>query len=154
MVPSAFVALPALPLTGNGKVDRGALPDADLIAPIVVTTPPRNDIETVLASVWGEVLGLPTLDVETSFFELGGHSLLATRIAVQVSKIFRVTLPLRRFFETPTVAGVARVVEALEGKPGQTAQIARLFLKAQRMTPEEREHLRRDKARPAPTGTP
>jgi hypothetical protein len=80
--------------------------------------------------------------------ELGGHSLLATRITGRVSKIFRLTLPLRVFFEDATVAGVARAVVAHEPKAGQAALIARLFLKAQQMTVEEREQLRRDDGRP------
>ena len=87
--------------------------------------------------------------------ELGGHSLLATRITGQISKIFRVTLPLRVFFEQATVAGVARALATLEPKAGQTATIARLFLKAQSMTTEERERLRRDDGRlTSRTGSP
>jgi amino acid adenylation domain-containing protein len=147
MVPAMFVALASMPLGTSGKIDRRALP-----APTVEETPeqfvaPRSDIETVVAALWRDVLGRERVGVETSFFDLGGHSLLATRIAGQVTKIFRTPLPLRRFFEAPTVAGVARVLVEGEAKPGQTATIARLFIKAQQMTPEERERLRREKSR-------
>jgi hypothetical protein len=87
--------------------------------------------------------------------ELGGHSLLATRVTGQVSRIFRIALPLRAFFEHPTVEGVARVLVSLEAKPGQSAQIARLFLKAQRMSADERERLPRAQSRTdTMTGTP
>src|SRR5260221_42031 len=89
--------------------------------------------------VRGVRIELGEVEVETSFFELGGHSLLATRITAQLSRIFRTTLPLRRFFEAQTAAGVARTLTELELKPGQTALIARLLLKARQMSPEERE---------------
>jgi amino acid adenylation domain-containing protein len=153
-VPSAIMVLSSMPLSPSGKLDRRALPAPrfESLSPFVA---PRNDIESVIIAIWCEVLGHETVSTDAGFMELGGHSLLATRITIQIGKIFRVTLPLRRFFEAPTVAGIARAVEALEAKPGQAAQIARLFLKAQRMTAEERERLRRDNARPAPTtGTP
>jgi amino acid adenylation domain-containing protein len=143
MVPSVFVALSTLPLTSNGKVDRKALPAPDDAADAdVVVVSPRNELETVIAGVWSDMLGIQSIGVETSFFELGGHSLLATRINAQVSRIFRSTLALRRFFENPTVAGTARVLMEIEPKPGQTASIARLYLKAKQMSPEERERLR------------
>ncbi len=153
MVPAVFMPLQALPLNASGKVDRRALP-----APVLEESPdahvaPRNDVETVVAGVWRDILGRERVGVETSFFDLGGHSLLATRITGQVTKIFRTALPLRRFFESPTVAGVARALMDAEAKPGQTATIARLFLKAQRMTPEERERLRRDMPRTDQTTT-
>src|SRR5437868_1870876 len=147
MVPNAIVELPELPLTPNGKVDRKALPappDSTELAEEFVA--PRDDVETVIAGVWREVLARERVGVESSFFDLGGHSLLATRIAGQVGRIFRSTLPLRRFFEAPTIAGTARALVAAEPKAGQTALIARLYLKAQQMTPEERERLRRAKA--------
>jgi amino acid adenylation domain-containing protein len=149
MVPSAIVVLDALPLNRNGKVDRAALPaptaeaEADEAA-----VAPRDDVERVVAQAFGDVLGHPPASVEANFFDLGGHSLLATRVVAQVLKIFRTKLPLRRFFDEPTVAGVARAVTAAEAKPGQAAQIAALLLRLQSMTPEERERLRR-----APSGT-
>jgi len=110
-------------------------------------------VERVVAGVWRDALRRPHVGVETSFFELGGHSLLATKIVGQITKVFRTPLPLRRFFEAPTVAGVARALAELEPKPGQAATIARLYLKAQQMTPEERERLRRAGPGAAPTTT-
>jgi hypothetical protein len=147
MRPTALVVLDAMPLSPSGKLDRRALP-----APrFEVTTPPvapRDDVERVIAGVWAEVLQRPIASVHAGFMELGGHSLLATRITGRVSKSFRLTLPLRVFFEDATVAGVARAVVAHEPKAGQAPLIARLFLKAQQMTVEEREQLRRDDGRP------
>ena len=154
MVPSAFVVLEALPLTPNGKVDRRALPAPAQFVSARAPQPPRTDVERVVAQIWTAVLGARVDSVEATFTEQGGHSLLATRVAAQVGKIFRSQLSLRQFFESPTVAGIARALSALEAKPGQAALIAATVLKVQQLSPEEREHLRRAGASTAtPTGS-
>ncbi|HEX3526901.1 MAG TPA: amino acid adenylation domain-containing protein, partial [Thermoanaerobaculia bacterium] len=118
MVPSAFVVLEALPLTPNGKVDRQALPAPEWQKP-EISTAPRDPVEELLYGIWSEVLGVERLGVEESFFDLGGHSLLATRVVSRVRETFGVELPLRRLFESPTVAGLAAVVRSLAGeRPG------------------------------------
>jgi len=89
------------------------------------------------------VLGTPRVSVERSFFELGGHSLLATRIVARLAKLFRCQLPLRRFFDEPTVAGVARAIADVSGAPGRAAAVARALLKLKDLSPEEREQLKR-----------
>ena len=143
MVPAMFVELGVLPLTPNGKVDRQALPvptdvgdaEAALIAP-------RTEVEAVVVGVWTEVLGTHRIGVETNFVEVGGHSLNATRIVARMAKIFRTTIPLRRFFDAPTVAGVARTLVELETKPGQAELVARLYQRAKQMSSDERAQLR------------
>jgi amino acid adenylation domain-containing protein len=155
MVPSTFVRLARLPLTPNGKVDRKALPapPAAVESAAESHVAPRDDVERVLAGVWGEALGVRDVGVETSFFDLGGHSLIATRLVAQIAKIFRTRLSLRRFFDARTVSGIARALAAEEAKPGQAAQAARLYLRVQRMTPEERERLRAQSGRAQPSST-
>ncbi|HEU4408792.1 MAG TPA: amino acid adenylation domain-containing protein [Polyangiaceae bacterium] len=114
MVPRAFVFLPALPRTPNGKPDRRALPAPESGgAPDFV--PPRTATEGSLAGIWADVLGLPRVSREDSFFDLGGHSLLLTQIAARVRRAFGVEVPLRALFEAPTVAGQARAIEAARG---------------------------------------
>jgi alpha-ketoglutarate-dependent taurine dioxygenase/acyl carrier protein len=114
MVPSAFVMLDSLPLTPNGKVDRRALPvpDRTRIEAEKTFTSPRTPIEEVLAGIWAQVLGCESVGIHDNFFELGGHSLLATQIIGRLRSVFQVELPLRCLFESPTIAGLAKSIEA------------------------------------------
>lgn len=115
MAPSAFCFLDKLPLNPSGKIDRRALPPPegtrpDLEAAFVA---PRTPLEETLADIWAQVLQLERVGVHDNFFDLGGHSLLATRLASRLREALELELPLRYFFESPTVAGLAENVEAL-----------------------------------------
>lgn len=113
MIPKAIALLEALPMTPNGKIDRRALSSPDETRPAVDTSfvAPRTATEEALAVIWHEVLGLSQIGVHDNFFELGGHSLLATQVLSRVHENFTIDLPLRCFFESPTVARfAARVV--------------------------------------------
>ncbi|MEM8930794.1 MAG: non-ribosomal peptide synthetase, partial [Acidobacteriota bacterium] len=76
MVPAAFGVLDRLPLTPNGKIDRRALPPVEVDLADDLGPGPSNETEAVLAELFAEILGLPTVGVDASFLELGGHSLL------------------------------------------------------------------------------
>jgi amino acid adenylation domain-containing protein len=111
MLPSAFVALEAFPLTPNGKVDRRALPAPDARADEAQGEAPRGQTEQVLAGIWAELLGGGAIHRHDSFFERGGHSLLATRLVSRISRALGVELPLRTVFAAPTLAELAAEVE-------------------------------------------
>ena len=118
MVPVAFVTLNSLPLTPSGKLDRLALPALDTSRPTIRTAyaVPRTPIEETLAGVWAQILGIERIGVRDNFFEIGGHSLLATRVMSRVRDAFNVDLPLRAFFENPTIAQLAELVKEARGR--------------------------------------
>ncbi|MBP2239442.1 acyl carrier protein, partial [Sinorhizobium kostiense] len=109
MVPSAFVRLDVLPLTPNGKLDRKALPvpDDEAYARRAYEAP-QGEIETLLAGIWEELLGIERVGRHDNFFELGGHSLLAVRLLARLTEALAVELPLATLFATPTLAELAR----------------------------------------------
>jgi amino acid adenylation domain-containing protein len=114
MVPAVFVALDALPLLPNGKVDRRALPAPDRTRPELekAFVAPRTPTEELLSAIWAQVLDIERVGIHDNFFDLGGHSLLATQVVSRIREFFQVELPLRRLFEFPTVAGLAESIEA------------------------------------------
>ncbi len=124
MIPIAFIPLDGLPLTPTGKIDRRALPKADLThlqtdKPFVQ---PRNGTEETVCGIWGSVLGLVRVGVEDNFFELGGDSIMATQVVSRVREKFEVELSLRDLFTAPTVAQLSKFVDTvLWAARGQSA---------------------------------
>jgi acyl carrier protein len=112
MVPTAWVFVPGLPVTSNGKLDRRALPlpDPSEAADLV---PPRTPTEMALAALWTEVLNAGAVGAGDHFFELGGHSLLGTQLLSRIGEEFSVQMPLRELFTFPTLAEMAERIEDL-----------------------------------------
>ncbi len=112
MAPSAFVVLESLPLTATGKVDRNALPAPEQARPELAQAylAPRTAVEEALCGFFSEVLQIEPVGVRDNFFELGGHSLSATQVTSRVRAALQVELPLRKFFEAPTVERLAAVL--------------------------------------------
>jgi acyl carrier protein len=128
MSPAAYVALAALPLTENGKLDRQALPAPEASSESERGyVAPRTQVEQRLAEIWSQVLGVDQVGVHSDFFDLGGHSLLATQVISRARSAFQVELPLRALFEHTTISGLGRKVEqAIEiGRGAQAPPLVR-----------------------------
>jgi acyl carrier protein len=112
MLPSAFVLLDEMPLLPSGKIDRQLLPAPELTRDDVGQpyVAPRTDVEEAVAEIWSGLLGVKQVGVHDNFFELGGHSILATRVVSRVREEFALEVPLRRLFDSPTVAGLSLAI--------------------------------------------
>jgi amino acid adenylation domain-containing protein len=153
MIPSIFVMLDAFPVTPTGKVDRQALPDPGNSRPELDTAyvAPTTPIEEQLANIWAEVLAIDQVGVRDNFFDLGGHSLLATRVIARVIKTFRLELPSKALFESPTVADMAIVVTQNQARAVGEEDLDRMLreletiseAEAQQLIGLERDHGRR-----------
>jgi amino acid adenylation domain-containing protein/non-ribosomal peptide synthase protein (TIGR01720 family) len=116
MQPKSIIQLEKFPVFARGGVDRTALQklaeeeSGGVIAEYVA---PRNLMEEQLAGIWAKIFGVEQVGIHDNFFRLGGHSLLATQVVAHINDALHVELPLRRLFEAPTVAELARVAEQL-----------------------------------------
>ncbi|MFM0253204.1 amino acid adenylation domain-containing protein [Paraburkholderia sediminicola] len=110
MVPAHIVVLDALPRNANSKVDRAALPEPQRVARAYQA--PAAGLETALAQIFREVLGVERVGRADHFFELGGHSLAAVRVATRVAERLARDVPVRTLFEAPTLAQYAQRVMA------------------------------------------
>jgi amino acid adenylation domain-containing protein len=124
MVPAWFMRLDALPKTTNGKVSRGELPaPAEEATPAADTAGDRADtLESAIAAMFAELLGVSRVDLDANFFDLGGHSLLATKVIVHVSEKYGVDLPLNELFNNPTPRSMAAHLESVKRNDGATSQ--------------------------------
>jgi amino acid adenylation domain-containing protein/non-ribosomal peptide synthase protein (TIGR01720 family) len=112
MVPSYFIPLEQMPLTPNGKIDKKALPEPESGQfASEVYTPPGNELEERLALMWKEELGLERVGIHDNFFEHGGHSLKATILIARINNELGVEIPVRGLFQSPTVRGLAQLLQ-------------------------------------------
>ncbi|MFD4640821.1 amino acid adenylation domain-containing protein [Lentzea sp. NPDC058436] len=121
MMPNKVIVLDRLPHTANGKIDTRSLAESDLAAADFSDQPvvePRTDTERRIAEIWGRLMKIETVSVQTDFFAAGGNSLLAVGLVNRINRDFDLSLPLQVLFEAPTVEALAKVVE------GDTADAA------------------------------
>ncbi|WP_298291164.1 non-ribosomal peptide synthetase [Thiomonas sp.] len=114
MVPQHIIALTALPLLPNGKIDRKRLP-----SPLAASAPatverrqPHTATQRLVADVMQQVLHLPGLALDDDFFALGGHSLLAAQLAARLRQQTGLDVQMRTVFDTPTIEGLSRWIDA------------------------------------------
>ena len=139
MLPSAFVLMDALPRTFSGKVDRSLLPapghkrlglGRSFLAP-------RTPVETELAAIWSQVLGIPEIGIRDNFFESGGHSLLATQLMSKIRTAFGIDLPLRALFNKPTVEGLSLVVTQMQLEQENQQELEHLISEIAHLSAED-----------------
>ena len=142
MVPSTFVFLESLPLT-NGKLDRRALPKPNRARPELAAlyTAPRNEMEASVVQIWEAVLDVRPIGIHDDFFDLGGHSLTATRVVSRVVNQFQLELPLQSLFESPTIADMAAVITAHQGKTLDAQGLTTLLNELESMSDEDAQRL-------------
>ena len=143
MVPSSFIFLERLPLTANGKVDRGALPGpegngSELEETFVL---PRTPIEETLTGIWAELLRLKRVSIDDNFFRLGGHSLLATQLTSRLRDAFHIDLPVRALFENPTVATLATQIANICSSEGGPTRLEQILADLESVSDEEAQTL-------------
>ncbi|MDQ9678091.1 amino acid adenylation domain-containing protein, partial [Serratia marcescens] len=110
MLPAAWVALDTLPLTPNGKLDRRALPEPQEDAYVrEVYAEPEGELETLLAGIWRELLGIERVGRHDNFFELGGHSLLAVKLMAQLRRV-GLSAGVQTLFTAPTLSTLAQTL--------------------------------------------
>ncbi|GAA3641698.1 hypothetical protein GCM10022267_30040 [Lentzea roselyniae] len=110
MIPDHVELLDETPLSANGKVDRQAV--AALVTPRTESTAPQGELETEIAALWADLLGLDEIGRTQNFFTLGGDSLKATRFVEVLRGKHGPIVSLRSFFAAPTVAAVAEALDA------------------------------------------
>ena len=116
MIPTVFMILENIPLTPNGKIDRKALPvpDVEIKAESANFEEPHNPLESLLAGIWSEVLGIDKIGIHDNFFELGGHSLLGIRMMGAIEQKTGVKLDYPTLFRASTISQLAKVINAEE----------------------------------------
>lgn len=131
MVPSAFVALPSLPLTQNGKIDRKKLPAPETtnIVRERVLVPPSSDLERAIAAIWQELLHVEQVGINDNFFDLGANSLLTMQANSRLRSSLNRSISLVEMFQFPTVAALAGHLTAQDASsaplPAATAGLGR-----------------------------
>jgi len=127
MVPSAFVFLPSLPLSPNGKVDWKALPAPERVRPELEAAyaAPKSELERIIAAVWQEALAVEKVGIHDNFFDLGGHSLLLAKVHARLREVLERDLSLVDLFKNPTVASLAAALSRPAPRPAEPRAAAR-----------------------------
>jgi amino acid adenylation domain-containing protein len=145
LMPSAFVALEALPLLPNGKLDRAALPAPEPARrePEETYVAPRSDVERRIAEVWRAVLRVERVGVNDNFFDLGGNSLLMVQAHAELQEIAGRAVSIVELFQHPTVDALAGLFSRGGGEELSAEKIQNRAAKQKGAQAERRERARR-----------
>jgi amino acid adenylation domain-containing protein len=111
MVPRLWVQMKSFPLTANGKVNKRALPEAELsTASAQGYVAARNEIEKQLTKIWQELLGINPIGIHDNFFELGGHSVLAMRVVHYIEKELSIAIPISILFQFASISELSKYI--------------------------------------------
>jgi Phosphopantetheine attachment site/AMP-binding enzyme C-terminal domain/AMP-binding enzyme len=111
MMPSTLVALDALPVSANGKLDRGGLPAPEGATRLARDyAPAQTPIQEALVTAWQDVLRLERVGIDDDFFELGGHSMLAVRMLARIQRELGVELYLGVIFDRSSIRELSEAV--------------------------------------------
>jgi acyl carrier protein len=139
MVPRVVVPMPALPMTPNGKVDRKQLPDPRVAVAPRAAAAPETGMETAIAAIWKEVLGLEAVGTTENFFDLGGHSLLVVQVQRRVKDAIGREVSITDMFRLPTIKALAShlagTAAASAVSEGQSRAQARRALRTRNLQP-------------------
>jgi amino acid adenylation domain-containing protein len=114
MVPSSYVSLAVLPLSANGKVDRGVLPD-----PRAPQTPAAAvACDTRIVRLVEGLLKMEGIAENADLLAIGATSIDMIRMLNKIEGEFGVRPDTRDFYDEPTMAGLARMVAVLQCGPG------------------------------------
>jgi amino acid adenylation domain-containing protein len=143
MVPNAFAFLEALPLTPNGKLDLHALPPVapDQVSPEKELAGVESEIERAIARIWQDVLHASKVRVDDNFFDLGGQSLLAVRVISRLREELQIDIPLRLFFENPTIRSLAASLHLDLEKSAAMPEMAQILADLESLSDDEAERL-------------
>ncbi|MGF6726216.1 amino acid adenylation domain-containing protein [Paraburkholderia sp. GAS41] len=133
MVPGALVQLKRMPLTGNGKIDRPALPEPDDDAYASGKyRAPRGELEEGFAKLWADLLQINRVGVEDNFFDLGGHSMLALQMRAALQKEYGIDISIVDLFGNATIRSLIAHVEGSANRtPSLSAEVRRAGLARQ-----------------------
>jgi len=118
LVPAVIVELPALPVSGNGKIDRAALPAPAAAALEATLEPPETELEESIAAVWREVLGTE-VGIHRNFFEAGGTSFALMSVRARLQQVLKRPVATVGLFENPTIHQLARHLARGAAQPGR-----------------------------------
>jgi amino acid adenylation domain-containing protein len=114
MIPSQYVFMENLPVTPSGKVNRRILPQVTAKGDHGRGTAPLSpsDIERTLFEIWSEILAADAIGREDNFFDLGGNSFHLMKMHSMIDRVYPGKLTVVDIFSQPTIARLARYIEA------------------------------------------